>query len=681
MASMLVVILFFSCLLLENQEMGDTSGCQINSNNLAVYLQGVTVTPSSNITSEYFVTGSLPSSASTHRVWQFTTQGTLTGPLTATLTLDYTVAHENCPNYNITFDGRLNGTFIVHNQVFSANKFISYQLTSTYVLVLTLRIPTSILECFGDKPQHYSFSVYVNDLTETSSTYILGNFQQSELNTTQVLQGTTSSGELCNWSNGQSYYYGGYGISSSINTYTGYLTLSPAVFSENSCSGPTTFVIDISSGFPTYSSTSNSYIVLGLQFDVGLSTADPLTLTVSANNTSTSNKLYFGYFASTGKYGVQLILVYSSSNTLDSYVLSPSNDGNFFITVSPSSTVTYPILDASGYVMYETTASTVTLFATLGTSAIYISFATTPVSGYSLQLNNFSTSSTIYLNNPSTGSYQQVSITNTTSTTFYYCVATWQTYSCAVLSFSYTTNNSLTSTVIEGSNDCTWSESQTYSYPGSYCNDASGNPVYTGYLQFAVNSSSCTAPTNLVLSISDFPTTTTGTVLLGLEFDSTTSYNTNPSTIVIDYGATTMSTISLPSSIPDEIPIYGYILLYNASTGWQVQNYATALTSVLYVISSFSYSSSVEIFILDTSGNTLYLYDGGNFTLFFQNYPTVYVSFISSPSQNEIFAGYYTYPYTSIYFATTVQQYQLIENFEDAAYYYYCNTSWGTDSC
>jgi len=47
--------------------MGDTSGCQINSNNLAVYLQGVTVGPSSKITSEYFVTASLPSSASLRR--------------------------------------------------------------------------------------------------------------------------------------------------------------------------------------------------------------------------------------------------------------------------------------------------------------------------------------------------------------------------------------------------------------------------------------------------------------------------------------------------------------------------------------------------------------------------------------------------------------------------------------
>ena len=37
--------------------MGDTSGCQISSQNLAVYLQGVSVEPSSNLTSEYFCDG------------------------------------------------------------------------------------------------------------------------------------------------------------------------------------------------------------------------------------------------------------------------------------------------------------------------------------------------------------------------------------------------------------------------------------------------------------------------------------------------------------------------------------------------------------------------------------------------------------------------------------------------
>ena len=151
--------------------MGDTSGCQISSTNLAVYLQGVSVTPSSNLTSQYFVTASLPSSASTKRVWQFTTQGTITGPDTATLTLDYTQAHENCPLYNITFEGALNGTLTVHTQVFSANKFISYQLTSTYVLVLTLKIPKSIQECFGPATtQNYSFDVFVNDATYTNCT-------------------------------------------------------------------------------------------------------------------------------------------------------------------------------------------------------------------------------------------------------------------------------------------------------------------------------------------------------------------------------------------------------------------------------------------------------------------------------------------------------------------------------
>jgi hypothetical protein len=59
----------------------------------------------------------------------------------------------------------------------------------------------------------------------------------------------------------------------------------------------------------------------------------------------------------------------------------------------------------------------------------------------------------------------------------------------------------------------------------------------------------------------------------------------------------------------------------------------------------------------------------------------VYVSFISSPSQNESITGYNTYSINSIYFALTNQQYQLIDNFENGTNYYYCNTSWGTDSC
>lgn len=142
--------------------MTDVSGCQPSVNNLAAYLQGVSVQPSSSITSEYFVTASLPSSASLRRVWQFTTQGTITG--TSTLTLDYTQASIKCPLYNITFEGALNGTLVVHNQTFSANKYMSYTLLSQYVLQLTIKIPKKILECYGaGTTQDYYFDVYVND--------------------------------------------------------------------------------------------------------------------------------------------------------------------------------------------------------------------------------------------------------------------------------------------------------------------------------------------------------------------------------------------------------------------------------------------------------------------------------------------------------------------------------------
>jgi hypothetical protein len=170
---------------------------------------------------------------------------------------------------------------------------------------------------------------------------------------------------------------------------------------------------------------------LGLQFDVGLTTPTPFSLTVVANNTTLSTELYF---ASTGQYGVQLIFSYSfTTETISMEVQSAFL--NFYITVSPSTTVTYPVLDASGNTLYETTASTVMLVTALPTDPyIFISFATSPVSGYSLQVENFPTTSNVYITIPSTESYQQVSITDATSTTFYYCEseseATWQTSSC-----------------------------------------------------------------------------------------------------------------------------------------------------------------------------------------------------------------------------------------------------------
>lgn len=145
--------------------------------NIAFYLQGVSITPSADLTFEYFTTASLPSSSPLRRVWQFQCQGTLSQ--TSTLLMDYTAAHLQCPQYNITFEDALNGTFIVHNQTFSANKFISYQLISDYVLQFTLQIPKKILECYGiGKVQNFYFTVNINDAAQQPSIIRISNVRQ-----------------------------------------------------------------------------------------------------------------------------------------------------------------------------------------------------------------------------------------------------------------------------------------------------------------------------------------------------------------------------------------------------------------------------------------------------------------------------------------------------------------------
>lgn len=93
-----------------------------------------------------------------------TSQGTLTGPEVATFTLDYTAAHAKCPEFNITFEGSVNGTLIIHNQTFSAKKYMSYTLLSPYILRLVLAIPKIITECYGStSSQAYFFNVNLND--------------------------------------------------------------------------------------------------------------------------------------------------------------------------------------------------------------------------------------------------------------------------------------------------------------------------------------------------------------------------------------------------------------------------------------------------------------------------------------------------------------------------------------
>jgi len=103
-------------------------------------------------------------------VWQFESQGTLTGPIGPTnsiFLLDYTEAYKKCSQFNITFEGALNGTLLLHNQTFSANKYMSYRRIGEFVLELKFdRFPQRIVECYGaSSTQPFYFSVYINDAT------------------------------------------------------------------------------------------------------------------------------------------------------------------------------------------------------------------------------------------------------------------------------------------------------------------------------------------------------------------------------------------------------------------------------------------------------------------------------------------------------------------------------------
>jgi hypothetical protein len=413
--------------------MGDTSGCQINSNNLAVYLQGVSVTPSSNLTSEYFVTASLPSSASLRRVWQFTTQGTITGPDTATLTLDYTQAHINCPDYNITFEGALNGLLTIHNQVFSANKFMSYTLTSAYVIVLSIKIPKAILECFGPgKTQNYSFSVFVNDGATTTTL----SFNYTTNNSlTATIPGTTSSGINCTYSSSQQYYYGGeYTDPSGTSVYTGYLQIT----GTTSCAALTTLYIDVS-GFPN---PSSSFVaLLGIEFDNAYSNPTILDLNWTDASGSFSQSLSLPN-VDNAYYGFILVYNNSTASSTPWSVQTFSATPFYLITCiyGTNSGQNINIYDANRNFLYQSQSgytSGVTITPQYSfTGPVYISFPTSPFSTNSVVFGGPGEFNTVYLTNPSTGLYQGSFNVGTQGIYLYYCTNTsgnelWQTSTCS----------------------------------------------------------------------------------------------------------------------------------------------------------------------------------------------------------------------------------------------------------
>ena len=394
--------------------------CQPTVQNLAIYLQGVTVKSSNNITSEYFVTASLPSSAQLRRVWQFQSQGTLSD--TSTLTLDYTAAHDACPEFNITFEGALNGTFIVHNQVFSANKYISYELVDTYVLVLTLKVPKSILECYGvGTIQNYSFTINLNDAAVNTS--LSFDYEKPEdINSTL----TNSSGS-CTWSSTQTYYYSGSCNDATGNPiYTGYLQIVGSGNSSTSCVAPSALSLSITS-LPT-----SGVALLGIEFDN--SQGNPGTLTIN-NATSPITLPQVAGSGSDGYGGV--ILVYDASSSSWSLQTTPSGSSTTFYAInSPNNTISIEVSGATGatsviYVSSFSSGTTPSEFSlnwetSKYPSSLYISFALTLTNKEFLYLDFTNSTTDIYLANPSSSQYSSAFVQSKGSTYEYTTSNGWQ---------------------------------------------------------------------------------------------------------------------------------------------------------------------------------------------------------------------------------------------------------------
>lgn len=222
--------------------MGDTSGCQPSLQNLAFYIQGVSVEPSSNLTSEYFVTGTLPSSNAGKRVWQFISQGALsTPPGVGTFTLDYTEAQKQCPDIQVSFSGPINGNLIFYNEVFSAKKYMSVVSTGS-VAVMTIRVPPSIIRCKGSGAHPYYFNVNLDDGT---SAFSLNYDDTSGWTSTQIAILDISGAGGCSGTCGDFVaYYDSTTDPSTLNVYLDSTYTYFYITATNETSGNATFIVN-----------------------------------------------------------------------------------------------------------------------------------------------------------------------------------------------------------------------------------------------------------------------------------------------------------------------------------------------------------------------------------------------------------------------------------------------------
>jgi len=170
--------------------------CQPSDKNLPLYFQNILPSVSPTLPQNkilYSTTGSIPSYIPLNRIWNFLCNGTFTGNQIV-LFFDASSILQECSQYNIRFEGKINGQLTIKKKDYPVQKYVSKTLVyDSRGRVSGIRFTITKPECLSaGKTVEFYLNVYVNDSdTTTNNTY--GIYFASNLTTsTQTLQYTFS---------------------------------------------------------------------------------------------------------------------------------------------------------------------------------------------------------------------------------------------------------------------------------------------------------------------------------------------------------------------------------------------------------------------------------------------------------------------------------------------------------
>lgn len=163
-----------------------TSSCEPSSNNFPIYFQSIipSISPlHKDNRILYATTGSLPSYIVFNRIWNFICHGTFVGQ-SVSVFYDATELIQKCPEFNVTFEGKINGQLTLGRCDSQLQKHVTYRVVtneSRQVTGIIFDITAPSLSN-TDKIRDFYFNIFLNDN-----------------NNIVVAYGTPSSSFLYNW--------------------------------------------------------------------------------------------------------------------------------------------------------------------------------------------------------------------------------------------------------------------------------------------------------------------------------------------------------------------------------------------------------------------------------------------------------------------------------------------------